>query len=92
MTEALLLVEQLAVRDDSHLSAALMGGLQFVGWTQDRMLAAATRDLIAMVLAGLGGTKLPETDLWPRPARPEVAQAATIAEFDTGAFMRMLAT
>jgi hypothetical protein len=90
--EALELVEQISYRGDSHLSAELRGGPQFIGWTEDRYLAADTRDLILTLLAGLGGDKVSPSELWTRPRAEEVkpVQAQTIADFDDVAFIRWL--
>lgn len=87
-----MLAEQLSWRTDSHYAAALSGGPQFIGWGHDRILAADIRDGIVAILLGLGGTKMTAADQYPRPKRPEVKQALTIAEFDTAAFMRLLAS
>lgn len=95
VSEALVLVEQLSHRPDSHFAAMLAGGMQFLGWSEDRQLFADIRDVLLMIMASFGGKKLTRDDLWTRPVKEEETrpeQAATIAEFDTGAFMRWLMT
>lgn len=91
VSEALVLVGELARDDSTHLWAARAGGDQFIGWSEDRALAASTRDILLAIAVGLGGNRVSDSDMWPRPAA-EQEQAQTIADFDTGAFARMLAS
>ena len=88
--EALVFVEHLTNRPDSHYAAALAGGSQFFGWDADRYLAADLRDFMLAVVAGLGGKKISDADLFPRPER-EPERARTVADFDIDAFARRLA-
>jgi hypothetical protein len=90
--EALVLAEHLAARPDSHFSAELSGGQQFLGWGHEQQIAADTRDLLLALIAGLGGKSLGPDDLYPRPqAVAPVEEVGTVAEFDVAAFMRRLA-
>lgn len=90
--EALVHAEQISQRGDSHYSAALRGGLQFLGWDVDRYLAADTHDLILALAAGLGGEKLTADDFWQRPESSSVeVEVGDVASFDVDGFMRKLA-
>jgi hypothetical protein len=88
----LILSEHLKDIPDSRYRAATLGGPQFLGWDDDRYLAADTRDFMLAILTSLGGQKLTAEDLYPRPERAEdmPQEAATIAEFNPGAFIRWL--
>jgi hypothetical protein len=93
-SEALELVEQIAHRADSHLSALVRGGPQFIGWTVDRYIAAGTHDNILAIAAGLSGQTLSQSDFVNRPVREEVKaiEAATIADFDVDRFLAMISS
>jgi hypothetical protein len=90
--EALAFVGQLQHEPGSHFAAELSGGPQFIHWGHDQSIAADTRDLTLAILSSLAGQKLTAEDLYPRPRKPEdmPQEAATIADFNPGAFMRWL--
>jgi hypothetical protein len=89
---ASILVEQLLDVPDSRFRADVQGGRQFLGWSEDRMIAASTRDHLVGLLIALSGAKFDVSDAWPRPVKrePEVIAPPTIADFDERAFMRWL--
>jgi hypothetical protein len=93
---ALVLSGQLLEDPLSHFRAEHRGDMAFLGWDEETYLLADTRDLLLSIAAGLGGEKITADDFWPRPTRTVVTdgvdpEVGTIAEFDTGGFMRMIA-
>lgn len=93
---ALVLSGQLLDDHRSQYRAAKRGGPEFLGWSEDTYLLASIRDEILTLLAALGGEKVTAEDMWPRPTRAVVTDdvdpvVGTIADFDTGGFMRMFA-
>lgn len=93
---ALVLSGRLLEDPNSQFRALHRGDIAFLGWDEETYILASTRDLILSIAAGLGGEKLTEQDFWPRPVRAVVTddvdpEVGTIADFDTGGFMRMIA-
>jgi hypothetical protein len=88
--EALVLTNELLEEPFSRYRAERLGGRQFLGWGEDRRLAAATHDWIRFLIPAAVGAKVPPEAAWPRP-KTETAQpvnpVGTIAGFDAPAFL-----
>lgn len=72
----------------------LGGDLRWIGWDTNSEIAAAQHDLIVMVFAGKEFT---DSDRYPRPGTKQTGSAetgglfaASIADFNVGAFMEQI--
>jgi hypothetical protein len=70
----------------------MLGDPRWLGWTVDTSAAADLYDLIAALISGLGGKKLPASSRYVRPTLPSTGDpnlaAPTIAEFNVSGFLR----
>lgn len=77
-----------------------MGDPRWTGWSIDTTAIADLHDLIAALMAGLGGKELPANARFPRPGQPTpdapaasaepAPVAATIADFNVAGFLRRI--
>lgn len=71
-----------------------MGGDQFLGWSEDRYIAAQTHDWLLLLASAWSGQKPSADDFWNLPKRPVVAEpeeVGTISEFSVPGFFGWLA-
>ena len=91
----IVLIGQLAADPHTRMYALAGGNPELQGWDANTVLAARTHNLIAGIVAGLGGKRIKLDDLlidFPAPARADEAEEAepkTLADFiaqrvDTG--------
>jgi hypothetical protein len=86
-------VEQLKVIPGSRYRAHWVGGPQFQNWTKEHDILSDLYDMVLTNVAALGGARVPEKALYPRPIVATATFAPkTVAEFDVGHFMRQIAS
>lgn len=91
---ALILLRGLHDIDDSRYKAELRGGPQFIGWGEDRYIAAELHDWTILLAAAWIGKGASVDDFWKRPKRieqPKPDEVGTIAEFSVPGFFNWLA-
>ena len=86
-----ILTHQLITNRNSRVFAIHGGTPELQGWDTPTMIQARTHNLIAGLLAGLGGGKTDGLYIeYPKPPQAEVAQPKTLAEFSVAGFNRFM--
>ena len=88
----IVLIGQLATDAHTRVYALAGGNPELQGWDANTVLAARTHNLIAGIVAGLGGKRVNLDDLlvdFPGPKQPDLPEPKTLADFiaqriDTG--------
>lgn len=80
----IVLIGQLAADANTRVYALAGGNPDLQGWNANTILAARTHNLIAGIVAGLGGKRVNLDDLlvdFPAPKAAELPEPKTLAEF-----------
>lgn len=82
----IVLIGQLAADPHTRVYGLAGGNRELQGWDANTIMAARTHNLIAGILAGLGGKRIKLDDLlveFPAPRAATPAEPKTLAEFIT---------
>lgn len=86
----LVLVERLKYNPDSVYRAMWMGGIQFLGWGSTQYVLANIHDRFTSLTMATAGVEATREHMYPVPTVDVAVVAATIADFNTTQFMKMI--